>query len=92
MTKQQKILVGVAALAAIGGLLLLTKQKKAKSVLVSEIIALGGLSTVSASDLNKMNTYEDGYLKSWLAGLKANQQTFDYNGKTFFTKGGTAVK
>ena len=35
-----------------------------------------------------LKTFEEGYLKEWYKGVKNNQETFTYQGKSYNTNGG----
>lgn len=95
MTTQTKgilVVAGVVLLA--GGAYLLTKKKDGTKIQdkIHEILSLGGITSVDATTLNKMNTFDVGYIDAWLKGLKEKSTVFVYNGKQYSTTGGKAVK
>lgn len=94
MTQKTKgiIAVSVVALIAVSAYFLLKKKDPAVQDKIHEILSLGGIKVIDATTLNKMNTFEVGYLDAWLQGLKNKAQTFVYNGKTYLTTGGKAAK
>jgi hypothetical protein len=57
-----------------------------KKVYAQRIIKLGG-----SSNYITLLTFDEGYLKEWSKALTNARETFDYNGKTYRTSGGTTV-
>ena len=45
-----------------------------------------------ASNRETLLTFEEGYVKAWANGILQNKDTFTYNGKSYNTQGGKAVK
>jgi len=39
-----------------------------------------------------VNNADKGYIDTWANAINKGSNTFDYDGKTFFTKGGTVKK
>lgn len=39
-----------------------------------------------------VNNADKDYIKSWAKAIRTNQETFNYNGSTYWTKGGTTKK
>jgi len=89
MNKKTLLYVGIYAVVAYGGWYLYNNTKKAY---VKKILSGGIVSGVSASDEAALLTYEKGFLKSWSIGLKDKSETFTYNGKNYYTKGGRGVR
>lgn len=95
MTTQTKgilVVAGVVLLA--GGAYLITKKKDGIKIQdkIHEILSLGGITSVDATTLNKMNTFDVAYIDAWLQGLRDKANVFVYNGKQYLTTGGKAVK
>ncbi len=85
MNKKTLLYVGIYAVVAYGGWYLYSNTKKAYA---SKILK-AGLAGGGEAPLLK---FDKGYLKAWAGAAKSGQATFMYNGATYNSKGGLAVK
>lgn len=72
------------AAAGVGVYYYLTHNKRHYAEVVLKLGGAGG-------GLKALLSYDSGYVKAWAKAIKAGNNTFSYNGKTFHTKGGKAV-
>ena len=79
------------AILGIGGYLVYKEFKKpnklSKSESVDVIIENG-----SHSNRDFISTFETGFLMTWANAIIKGEKTFTYNGKSYQSQGGTAVK
>ncbi len=95
--KKHTVIYIVATVAIIAMVYYIIKSAKGNTPgamtnqnLVNAIIA-NKASLTSSDDYTHMLTYDNGYLQAWYNGLSANKSTFLYNGKNYYTAGGTAA-
>ena len=85
MNKKTIFYVGLYAVAAYGAYYLYNNTKKAYArIILKEGMAGGGFAGLLVFGKN--------YLKPWAMAAKAKQPTFEFEGKTYNTKGGMLVK
>ncbi len=85
MNKKTIFYVGIYAVAAFGAYYLYNNTKKAYArIILDKGMAGGGLAALL--------TFGKNYLKPWAMAAKAKQPTFEFEGKTYNTKGGMIVK
>lgn len=84
MNKKTILWIGVYAAVAYGAYyMFFSKTKYAK-----QIIQFGN----SEGSLDTLKSFDIGFLRSWANASKNNEKTFTYQGKSYNTKGGKAVK
>lgn len=71
-----------------GAIAVYLKVKKNSSDSDIDIIVNSGAS----SNKTVLKTLQPEYLKAWADAVKANSQSFTFNGKTYNTTGGKAIK
>lgn len=72
----------------VGAYYLLASKKPLSSNDYAKIIVSRGM----AGTIDDIIDFDLGFLKVWAAAVKANNLTFDYNGKTYMTQGGRAKR
>jgi len=87
----KKVYIWVAlAILGVGGYLAYKEFKKVKVLTKEESVDII-IENGKHKDRNISN-FEDGYLKAWANAILENKETFVYNGKSYRTQGGTAIK
>lgn len=86
MNKTAKGIIAVIVVAGVvyGAYKLSFKNKRA----MARFIVKKGM----AANLTTLMTFDEGYVKEWYKGVKANKPTFTYNGVEYNTQGGIKVK
>lgn len=80
-----KTLKGILAVAIVGGLVYLAyTQSKGKTGKYITIIT----GTGNAQNAQLLLTFDEKFLKEWAKASKRGMPTFEYQGKTYKTKGG----
>jgi hypothetical protein len=79
------------AILGVGGYLAYKEFKKVK-VLTKEDSMNIIIENAKHKDRNALSTFEDAFLGVWANAILENKDTFVYNGKSYRTQGGTAVK
>lgn len=80
-----KTLKGILAVAIVGGLVYLAyTQSKGKTGKYITIIT----GTGNAENAQLLLTFDEKFLKEWAKASKRGMPTFEYQGKTYKTKGG----
>ena len=93
-----KIILIVTGVLVAGGVVLYIINASKKPTVITDnnqvAVALIGnaKSGLTASDQANLITFDNGYLNAWLQGLNSGSSMFYYNGKSYYTQGGTAVK
>jgi hypothetical protein len=86
MTKNHHGLIVVASVLAIGfGVYYITSRTS--RAMAKQIVKLGG-----AKNWITISTFDKGFLASWLKKLRKGEDAFAYQGKSYNTIGGMAVK
>lgn len=85
MNKKTLLYVGIYAVVAYGGWYLYSNTKKA----YANKILKAGLAGGGEAPLLQ---FDKGFLKAWAGAAKSGQTTFMYNGVSYNSKGGKAVK
>jgi hypothetical protein len=90
MNKNIKGLIVVIAIAGLGYLAYKKFGKPNNKQIVIKFLD----ASYGATDKHKtfVDSADKGYIDSWASAITNGSETFDYNGKTHYTKGGTTKK
>ena len=94
MKTKQIVLVSAIALAALIGVYFLRKgekPKKTKDEMIKNIL-FHVIDNPTPSDGDKLNSYEDGYIKAWSDAIDANELSFFYKNNTYNVSTGMLTK
>lgn len=79
------------AILGVGGFLIYKELKKVKVLTKSDSIDII-ISNEKHNDKNVISSFEDAFLGVWANAVLEKQEVFKYNGKTYNTQGGRAIK
>lgn len=79
------------AILGVGGYLAYKEFKKVKVLTKEESVDII-IENGKHKDRNTISTFEDAFLGVWANAILENKETFVYNGKSYRTQGGTAIK
>jgi hypothetical protein len=99
MKSEQIVLLSIVVLAAGASVYFLLKNKKTdiqvKSKTKDEMIKnilFHVIDNPTPTDAEKLNSYEDGYIKAWSDAINCSQLTFFYKNNTYNVSTGTLTK
>jgi len=84
MSKNMKGIITVAVIIALAGAAYLFLHKTKKTY-ANAIVKSG-----KHGNFAFIMTFDEGFLKEWAKAVKNGSGTFRYNGKAYFTQGGTS--
>ena len=88
MNKNTNGLIAVAVIGLLGYLAYKKLGKPdSKKVVINYLDATYGKKTIHADFINSA---DKGYVDNWSVAIMNGKSTFEFNGKTYFTQGGTA--
>jgi hypothetical protein len=76
----------------VGGYFIYNKFYKVTPRTKEESINLIFSSNNSSNKDNILSTFEDAFIKEWANAVEKGNEVFRYNNKSYYTKGGSAVK
>ena len=76
----------------VGGYFIYNKFYKTTPRTKEESIKLIVSSNNSSNAENVLSTFEDNFIKEWANAVEKRNDMFKYNGKSYLTKGGRAIK